>query len=43
MDIGVLYLNAIQGHKAGAAASSYGETTVKALYREICKIPRVQF
>lgn len=35
------YRDAIQGHEDGRAASDYGETTVKALYREICKLPRV--
>jgi integrase len=40
MDIDTEYRDAIQGHEDGRAASDYGETTVKALYREICKLPR---
>jgi len=40
MDIDPEYRDAIQGHEDGRAASDYGETTVKALYREICKLPR---
>ena len=43
MDAEVHCLNAIRGHKDGAAATSYGETAVKVLYREICKIPRMEF
>lgn len=35
------YLNVLQGHKDGTAAAGYGETTIKALYREMCKIPRI--
>ncbi|MCE6960254.1 site-specific integrase [Cereibacter sphaeroides] len=34
------YMDAIQGHEDGRAATAYGEMSVKALYREICKIPR---
>ena len=39
--LGDRYLDAIQGHSDGSAAAGYGETTVKALYREICKIPYI--
>ncbi len=39
--LGDRYLDAIQGHSDGSAAAAYGETTVKALYREICKLPVV--
>lgn len=35
------YLNVIQGHSDGKAATDYGKTTIKALYREICKVPEV--
>jgi integrase len=34
------YRDAIQGHEDGRAASDYGETTIKALWREIQKMPR---
>lgn len=34
------YLDAIQGHEDGRAATRYGEKTVKALDREIQKLPR---
>ncbi len=34
------YMNAIQGHAGGKAADDYGENTMKALYREIQKLPR---
>ncbi|WP_229447877.1 DUF6538 domain-containing protein [Nitratireductor sp. B36] len=33
------YMDVIQGHEDGRAASDYGETTVKALWREIQKLP----
>ncbi|RVG98501.1 integrase [Sinorhizobium meliloti] len=36
------YLDAIQGHADGRASTDYGETTMKALYREIQKLPRIQ-
>lgn len=39
MDVDPEYRDAIQGHEDGRAASDYGETTVKALCREICKLP----
>jgi len=41
-DIGIPpeYLDAIQGHEDGRAASNYGEKTVKALHREILKLPQ---
>jgi integrase len=42
MDIDPEYRDAIQGHEDGRAASDYGETTVKALYREIQKLPRYE-
>ena len=34
------YSDAITGHEDGRAASDYGETTVKALWREVQKLPR---
>jgi hypothetical protein len=34
------YMDAIQGHEDGRAAGDYGETTVKALWREVQKLPR---
>jgi len=34
------YADAIQGHEDGRASSGYGEMTVKALWREIQKLPR---
>lgn len=37
------YMDVIQGHEDGRAASDYGETTVKALWREIQKLPRYEF
>lgn len=40
VDIAQEYMYVIQGHEDGRAASDYGETTVKAMYREICKLPR---
>jgi integrase len=33
------YMDVIQGHEDGRAASDYGETTVKALWREVQKLP----
>jgi integrase len=40
-DVGIElhYLNMLQGHSDGSAAAGYGETTVKALDRELRKIP----
>lgn len=38
-DIPPEYMNAIQGHSDGRAASDYGEITVRTLHREILKIP----
>lgn len=40
VDIAPVYMNAIQGHTDGSASSDYGEKTMKALYREIQKMPR---
>lgn len=34
------YMDVIQGHEDGRAASDYGETTIKALWREMQKLPR---
>jgi integrase len=34
------YIDAIQGHEDGRASTGYGETTVKALRREIERFPR---
>lgn len=34
------YSDAITGHEDGRAATDYGETTVKALWREVQKLPR---
>lgn len=39
VDITPEYMDVIQGHEDGRAASDYGETTVKALWREIQKLP----
>ncbi|PUB15386.1 DUF6538 domain-containing protein [Yoonia sediminilitoris] len=36
------YADAIQGHEDGRASTDYGETTVKALWREIQKLPRYE-
>lgn len=36
------YSDAITGHEDGRAATDYGETTVKALWREIQKLPEVK-
>lgn len=43
-DVGIdpHYLNVVQGHADGRAATDYGETSVKALYREIQKLPRYE-
>ncbi|MDH4439167.1 MAG: tyrosine-type recombinase/integrase [Rhizobium sp.] len=40
VDIPREYIDRIQGHKDGTASTGYGEATMKALYREICKLPR---
>ena len=41
-DVGIHreYADAIQGHSDGSASSGYGEVSVKALFREIKKLPR---
>lgn len=39
VDIPQRYMDAIQGHEDGSASADYGENTVKALYREIQKLP----
>lgn len=39
--IGIEYLDVIQGHEDGRASSEYGETSIKALWREIQKLPHV--
>lgn len=38
-DIPPEYMNTIQGHTDGRAASDYGEVTVRTLHREMLKIP----
>lgn len=40
-DIAAEYTDAIQGHEDGRAASDYGETTLRVLWREVQKLPRV--
>lgn len=35
------YRDAIQGHEDGRASTDYGETTVKAMYREIKRLPEL--
>ena len=40
VDIAPRYIDAIQGHDDGTASSDYGERTMKALGREIRKLPR---
>lgn len=40
VDIDPRYMDAIQGHDDGSASADYGENTMKALYREIQKLPR---
>jgi integrase len=42
VDIPHKYMDAIQGHEDGTAGIGYGENTVKALYREIKKLPRYE-
>lgn len=39
-DIDTEYSNAITGHEDGRVSTDYGETTVKALWREMQKLPR---
>jgi len=34
--------DAIQGHADGSASGSYGECTIKALHREMIKVPRIE-
>lgn len=40
VDMDPEYRDAIQGHEDGRAAAAYGENTMKALFREVSKIPR---
>ncbi|WP_341642243.1 DUF6538 domain-containing protein [Phycobacter sp. K97] len=40
-DIAPEYLGAIQGHAGRTAGEDYGEYPVETLYREICKLPRI--
>ncbi|WP_205965823.1 DUF6538 domain-containing protein [Paracoccus liaowanqingii] len=40
VDIAPEYVDAIQGHEDGRASSDYGETTIRALWREVMKLPR---
>ncbi len=40
IDIAPEYSDAITGHEDGRAATDYGETTMKALWREVQKLPR---
>ncbi|MEZ2224121.1 MULTISPECIES: DUF6538 domain-containing protein [Rhizobium] len=40
VDIAPTYMDAIQGHADGRSSTEYGEKTMKALYREIQKMPR---
>lgn len=44
-DVGIApeFADAIQGHTDGRASSAYGETTVKAMNREIQKLPRYEW
>ncbi|SDO39053.1 Site-specific recombinase XerD [Lutimaribacter pacificus] len=41
-DIAPEYLGAIQGHAGRTAGEDYGEYPVETLYREICKLPRIE-
>lgn len=41
VDIETEYMNALQGHDDGRSATNYGEHTVKALYREMQKVPHI--
>lgn len=43
VDIPDRLADAIQGHSDGSAAAGYGENTVKALYREIQKLPKYEW
>ncbi len=40
-DINLIYLDAIQGHAGRTAGEDYGEFSITTLYREICKVPRI--
>lgn len=40
VDIAPEHSDAITGHEDGRAASDYGETTIRALWREIQKLPQ---
>ncbi|WP_422000025.1 DUF6538 domain-containing protein [Roseovarius mucosus] len=40
-DIGLMYLDAIQGHAGRTAGEFYGAYPIETLYREICKLPRI--
>jgi hypothetical protein len=40
VDIDPEYSDAITGHEDGRASTEYGETTMKALWREVQKLPR---
>jgi len=40
--IAVEYYDALQGHAKRTAGEDYGEFSTKALYREICKLPRIE-
>jgi integrase len=41
-DIAPEYSDVLKGHEDGRAAASYGETPVSVLYRELCKIPKIE-
>ena len=41
-DISIEYLDAIQGHAGRTAGEGYREYPIETLYREICKIPRIE-
>jgi hypothetical protein len=34
--------NALTGHHRKTVADSYGEFPIEALYRELCKIPKIK-
>ena len=40
-DIDLIYLDAMQGHAGRTAGEGYGEFSIATLYREICKVPRI--
>lgn len=40
VDMAQRYMDAVQGHSDGSASADYGENSMKALYREIQKLPR---